>query len=301
MNNMLDYFQIRALGYWDVLDILILWFVIYSILKLIYGTRAMQTALGIMALFLIQVASQFLHLTMVSRIIASLFTIIPVAIIVLFQQEIRKALVSLGRNPFMGLSSSSVHGELDPVFSAVRYFSKHQIGALLVIEQTQGLREYIDSANALDALPNYELLLTIFDHHSNLHDGAVIISENRIACAASVLPLSQNPKLPPHYGTRHRAGFGISEESDAVVIIVSEETGRILFVHEGRGYAPESDSLAHLKKTYDDLFSGRDSEDRPKLAKRIWSAVKDIKGKTSESQTNELSKQTQELEGDQKN
>lgn len=265
---MLDFnlFHIRPIHVWDVIDILIMWFIIYNILKVIHGTRAMQMALGIMALILIQLVADFLHLTVLSSTIYSLFTIIPVAVIVLFQQEIRKGLVSLGKNPFFNLNMLTPGSDLDQIFYSVRYFAERNIGAIIVFEQQQGLKTFIEVGIPVDGLISSELLLNIFDPKSNLHDGAVIIAENRIASAASVLPLSTKSNLPQHYGTRHRAGFGISEETDCVVVVVSEETGKIIFIQDGVRYMPDNHSVAALKKLYGDLV--REPNQEPKF--KFW-------------------------------
>lgn len=253
--------QLRSIQFWDILDILIMWLLIYNILKLIHGTRAMQMAMGIVALFVIQVVADLLSMTVLSTVVSSLFTIIPVAIIVLFENEIRKVLASLGRGPFFGLSQTSDDPDLDQIFFAVRYLAEHNTGALIVFERSEGLKNYIEIGNVLDAIPSSDLLLTIFDTKSNLHDGAVIVSQGRIASASSVLPLSNRSDLPRHFGTRHRAAVGISEETDCVVVVVSEESGRITFLKNGEAFVPEDYSIAQLKNLYSELIEQPETQE----------------------------------------
>ncbi len=260
--------QLRSIQFWDILDILIMWLLIYNLLKLIHGTRAMQMAMGIVALFVIQVAADFLRMTVLSKVVSSLFTIIPIAIIVLFENEIRKVLASLGRGPFVGLTQSSSDPDLDQIFFAVRYLAERNIGALIVFERTEGLKNYIEIGTVLDSVPSSELLLNIFYSKSNLHDGAVIISQDRIASASSVLPLSNRVDLPRHFGTRHRAAVGISEETDCVVVVVSEESGRITFVKNGEAFVPEDYSIAQLKNLFHELTQHVEEDDKSRTT--LW-------------------------------
>ncbi|MCB1049720.1 MAG: diadenylate cyclase CdaA [Acidobacteria bacterium] len=253
-------FHIRTINLWDVLDILLMWLLIYQLLKILHGTRAMQMVFGIISLFLVQVVADILHLTVLEKIISSLLTIIPIAVIVLFQAEIRKALISIGRNPFLNLVPEPERSFLDSVFLAVRHFSEQRIGAILVFENTQSLAPYVEIGTVLDAVPSYDLLLNIFEPKSNLHDGAVIIVEGRIANAASVLPLTTKTNLPKHFGTRHRAGIGISEETDCLVVIVSEESGQITFVKDGTRYTPSDTSSAKLRQLFEAIMDAGKSK-----------------------------------------
>jgi len=267
------FFYIRQINFWDVLDILIMWFLIYNLLKFIHGTRAMQMTLGIVALFVIQVIADFLHLTVLSKLITSTFAIIPIAIIVLFQHELRKGLASLGRGPFLGTSTVMSKSYLDQIFTAALRFAERRIGALIVFERAQSLKDYIDIGAVMDALPSADILNAIFDVHSNLHDGAVIVSNQRIACAASVLPLSTSNQLPRRFGTRHRAGVGITEESDCVALIVSEETGNITFAREGTIFTPSDQSLSAMRNLFDSLMENAASDlDR----ERFWHRYRKI-------------------------
>jgi len=261
------FLHIRTIQFWDVLDILIMWLLIYNLLKRLHGTRAMQMVFGITALFLLQVMAGFLHLTVLEKILGTLLTIFPIAILVLFQAEIRKGLISLGRNPFIDLAPETDRAYLEPIFLAVRTFSENKVGALLVFENTQALDNMVEGGTVLDAVPTVELLQSIFDPGSALHDGAVIIAKGRLASAANVLPLTTRTHLPKHFGTRHRAGIGISEEADCLVVIVSEETGRVTFVKEGTRYTPNDNSAAKLRQLYEAIMDRGKEQEKEKATK----------------------------------
>ncbi len=211
-----------------VLDILIIAALIYSLLKLLRGTRALQMVLAILLLVLIYRGARWARLEMVEWLLTTLLPYFAIALIVLFQSEIRRALSRFGRNVFRWrFSSRSVteaHGDLA---LAASYFSQNRIGALVVLERDVGLRTYIESGIPLDATLSYDLLLAIFRPGSPLHDGAAIVQSDRIAAAGCFLPLSLNPAISNQLGTRHRAAIGVTEESDAAVVLVSEQTGAI--------------------------------------------------------------------------
>ena len=160
--------------------------------------------------------------------------VLPFAIIVLFQHEIRRALADFGRNPLVRFGRQErIESSLQEIVLAATTLSSRRIGALIVIERLQGLRNYVENGIRLDAVVSYDLLLTIFNPDTPLHDGAVIVQDDRIAAAACFLPLTSNPELSKGYGTRHRAALGITEETDAVAVVVSEETGRISVAVDG--------------------------------------------------------------------
>jgi diadenylate cyclase len=211
-----------------ILDILLVSFVIYQFLLLVRGTRAVPMLTGVGAL---AVAFYVAHLSNLRTLDWLVGTILPYsifALIVIFQTEIRQALARLGRN--LTLTRGSQNGAADAyddIVMAATTFSQDQTGALVVIEREIGLRTYIESGVALDAHLSYDLLATLFRPSAPLHDGAVILQKDRVAAAACFLPLSMNPLLSTQLGTRHRAGIGITEETDAVSVIVSEETGAI--------------------------------------------------------------------------
>jgi len=252
MADFWDSLTIPQLKISDIVDILIVWFVFYSLLRFLKGSRARQMILGLLALFLLQIAAELFNLISLSTLIGSLFNIIPIAIIVLFQEEIRRVLVSIGTNPFNATvgARSSV---LDSIFRAILKLSEKETGALVVFEGKHGLKTIIESGTRLDARPSAELLVDIFNHKSTLHDGAVIISNSRIASAACLLPLSHNSNLPKSFGTRHRAAIGVTEESDSIGLIVSEETGRISFTKDGSIFPVSEKNMSKLYETYNAL------------------------------------------------
>jgi diadenylate cyclase len=224
------------IGWWDLLDILVVWILIYEVLKLIRGTRAVQMALGGGMLVALFYGSRWGHLETVNWLIRSLLSYIVFAVIVLFQSDIRRALAHLGRAPFFRYFTrpESAEETVEELIVAASMLSSQHIGAIIAIERQIGLRNYIEGGIPLDATLTYDLLLSIFQRESPLHDGAVIVQDDRIAAAACFLPLTVNPKLGKELGSRHRAAIGLTEENDAVAIVVSEETGIISVVAEGQ-------------------------------------------------------------------
>ena len=221
---------------WDVFDILLVSLLIYEALKLIKGTRAMQMAIGSVFVLLLFYVSQRFPLQTVNWLIRNLLVYIVFAAIVLFQSDIRRALSHLGRAPFFRYfaRSEQVAETIEEIITAAGQLGKARIGAIIVVEREIGLRNYVESGIPIDALVSYDLLTTIFQPKSPLHDGAVIIQEDRIAAASCFLPLTVNPKLDRDLGTRHRAAIGLTEECDAVAIIVSEERGEVSIALRGR-------------------------------------------------------------------
>ncbi|HYO12236.1 MAG TPA: diadenylate cyclase CdaA, partial [Thermoanaerobaculia bacterium] len=218
----------------DAVDVLAVALIIYYLLLLIRGTRAVQMLLGLVFLGLVYYAALLTELPTLQQILENLLIVLPFAIIVLFQQEIRRALTNFGRNPLWGLAKQQkVVASFGDIVLAATTLSSRKIGALIVIERLQGLRTYIENGIALDAVVSYDLLINIFSPDTPLHDGAVIIQDDRIAAAACFLPLTSNPELSKEFGTRHRAALGISEETDAVAVVVSEETGVISLAFDG--------------------------------------------------------------------
>ena len=225
--------MIHAAGAWphftaiSAVDILVVAFVIYEFLALIKGTRA---ALILVGVTVIAVAVYFLRLEGLVTLTWLVNRIRPyalIALVVVFAPEIREALARLGRRLTMARTSGSESDAYDDIVLAANLFSQNQTGALMVIEREIGLRTYVESGVALEARLSYDLLATIFRPSAPLHDGAVIVHGDRVAAAACFLPLSMNPVLSTQLGTRHRAGIGITEETDAIAVIVSEETGSI--------------------------------------------------------------------------
>lgn len=211
----------------SVIDILLVAFLIYQFLVLVRGTRAAPMLVGVAALALAFYFARLGELRTLNWLLSTLLPYIVFALIVVFQSEIRHALANLGSRISLMRSSNSVADVYDDIVLAANLFSQNQTGALIVIEREIGLRTYIESGVALDARLSYDLLATIFRPSAPLHDGAVIVQRDRVAAAACFLPLSMNPVLSIQLGTRHRAAIGITEETDAVAVIVSEETGTI--------------------------------------------------------------------------
>src|SRR5437762_4871519 len=224
------------IGLWDLADILVVSILIYEVLKLIRGTRAVQMALGggvIVALFY---GSRWFHLETVNWLIRNLVGYIVFAVIVLFQSDIRRALAHLGRAPFFRYfaKEESAEESIEELIVAAGMLSAQRVGAIIALERQIGLRTYIEGGIRLDAVLTYDLLVSIFQRSSPLHDGAVIVQDDRVAAAACFLPLTVNPKLTKELGSRHRAAIGLTEENDSIAIVVSEETGGISVVADGQ-------------------------------------------------------------------
>src|SRR5207244_7002996 len=218
----------------SVLDILLVAMIIYEFLMLIRGTRAAPMLLGVAVLALAFYFARIGELSTLNWLLSTLFPYVVFALIVVFQSEIRHALARLGTRLSFSRSSSSEADAYDDIVLAANLFSQNQTGALIVIERDIGLRTYVESGVPLDARISYDLLATIFRPSAPLHDGAVIVQGERVAAAACFLPLSMNPVRSTQLGTRHRAGIGITEETDAIAVIVSEETGAISLAVGGR-------------------------------------------------------------------
>ena len=223
------------IGWRDLADILVVWILIYELLKLIRGTRAVQMALGAGVVVALFYGSRWGHLETVNWLIRNLFGYIVFGVIVLFQSDIRRALAHFGRAPFFRYFSNTATLEeaIEEIAVAVTNLSAQRIGAIIAVERQIGLRNYIEGGIRLDAVLTYDLLQSIFLPRSPLHDGAVIVQEDRVAAAACFLPLTVNPRLGKELGSRHRAAIGLTEENDAVAVVVSEETGGISLVVDG--------------------------------------------------------------------
>ena len=211
----------------SLIDIVLVAVLIYQFLVLIKGTRAVPILVGVGGLAVAFYLAHSLGLKTVNWLVGTLLPYAIFALIVVFQAEIRFALAKLGRRLTLSRMSAAVAETYDDIVLAANLFAQNQTGALVVIEREIGLRTYIESGVPMDAQLSYDLLATIFRPSAPLHDGAVIIQKDRIAAAACFLPLSMNPVLSTQLGTRHRAGIGITEETDAIAVIVSEETGAI--------------------------------------------------------------------------
>jgi diadenylate cyclase len=225
---------LSRLDFRAALDILIVATLIYSLLKLLRGTRAVQMLVAIALLVLFYWGARWARLEMVEWLLTTLLPYVAIALIILFQPEIRRALSRVGRNfSMMKFTSHNPKSIYDDIVMAAEHFSQNRIGALMVVERQAGLRTYIESGIPLDAKLSYDLLVSIFRPGSPLHDGAVIIEGSRVAAAGCFLPLSLNPLISKQLGTRHRAAIGITEDSDCLVVLVSEETGSISVASSG--------------------------------------------------------------------
>lgn len=245
--------QIRPL---DVLDILIVTILVYQVLMLIRGTRAVQLVTGLGVLVAAYAVSRYLGLYTLQYILGYLGLVIPIVLLVLFQPELRRMLEQLGRGGVLvtGITPHVLAREeairlVNDVARASRVLAMRKIGALIVLERSTGLGDFIETGIKVDALVTVQLLINLFFPNSPLHDGAVIIRGNRVMAAGCLLPLSENPTLSRTLGTRHRAGLGIAEQTDAVAIIISEETGTITLARDGelvRGLSEEELKAALL-------------------------------------------------------
>lgn len=224
----------------DVADIAVVAFLIYEFLKLIRRTRAVQMVFGAAVVVALYHVSELVPLPTVNRLINDMLGYVVFAAIVLFQADIRRALSSLGRAPFFQyLTRPTVTGEtVEEVVVAATRLARGRVGAIIAIERETGLRNYIESGIPVDATVTYDLLVSVFQPASPLHDGAVIVRDDRIAAAACFLPLTVNPRIDSRFGARHRAAIGLTEESDAVALIVSEETGELSLALDGQVEGP---------------------------------------------------------------
>jgi diadenylate cyclase len=224
------------IGWRDVVDIALVSLLIYEVLTLIRGTRAVQMAVGTGLAVALFYVSQIAQLETVNWLIRNMIGYVVFAAIVLFQSDIRRALAHLGRAPFFRYlaKGETVDETIEEVAVAAQMLSRERTGAIIIVERQIGLRNYVEGGIPLDAQISYDLLVSIFQPGSPLHDGAVIIQENRLSAAACFLPLTVNPRLTKDLGTRHRAAIGLTEENDAIAVVVSEETAWISLVTEGR-------------------------------------------------------------------
>jgi diadenylate cyclase len=221
----------------DAIDILIVSALLYRLFSLMRGTRAVHMFFGLIVLFILSVVAQWVHLIAVNWLISSLRTVWVIAFVIIFQPELRRALALLGQNRLLSrFVRMRESGVIPEIVKSVQELSEKKIGALIVLEKDTGLKHYAETGTAIDAKVTSELIGTLFTPTSPLHDGAIIIQNDRVVAAGCILPLSQDQRLAPALGTRHRAALGLSEETDAMVIVVSEETGTIAYADDGKIY-----------------------------------------------------------------
>jgi uncharacterized protein (TIGR00159 family) len=247
--------MIHLFRWQDVLDILIVAFIIYRVLLLIKGTRALQLVIGLMVVFFAFYLSKKLELFTLGWILNNFVASIVLVIVVIFQNEIRRVLFVLGRSPFFRkityVEETLFYEEL---VNACTVMGKKRTGALIVLEREMGLDEFLEGCIKIDADVNTELIVSLFQPTSPLHDGALVIKEGRIKAASCVLPLSTQDGLDKDFGTRHRAAIGITEVADAVSVVVSEESGQISYSHGGNIARNVSGDV--LKKALRELLQG---------------------------------------------
>ena len=252
---------VKSMGFIDVLDILILSFLFYSIYCFIRNRRAGKLALGLLLILLLFVLSSTLNMYALEYILQNFYQIGLIAILIVFQPELRAALEKVGGTSFSGLKnittesreSSALNNEIEVICNAVSDLSKDKVGALIVIERTTKLGEYIKSGIVIDSVLSEQILKNIFFNKAPLHDGAVIIRDKRVHAAGCFLPLSAHNDIHSDLGTRHRAAIGLSETSDALIIVVSEETGNVSIALDGnlkRNY-----NYTSLKQELNDILS----------------------------------------------
>lgn len=221
------------------IDILVVTYMIYKLIMLIRGTRAVQLLKGIMVIVVTWLLSKWFQLTTLHWLMSQAFTFGVLALVIIFQPELRRALEQLGRGKFFSRTPSSqdeetIHRMVQEVGKSVTYMAKRRIGALLVIERETGLNDYVETGIAINGRVSSELLINIFIPNTPLHDGAVIMRRDVVLAAGCYLPLSESASISKELGTRHRAAIGMSEVSDGISIVVSEETGQVSFASNGQ-------------------------------------------------------------------
>ncbi|EGA88982.1 hypothetical protein GPDM_12177 [Planococcus donghaensis MPA1U2] len=255
--SLTDQTPFRLLG--NIIDILLVWFVVYKLITVIKGTKAVQLLKGIFVIIIARLVTQALNLETLGWIMQQVLEWGFLAIIIIFQPELRRALEQLGRGRLFSSSTLNEESErnrlIEAMSKSVSYMAKRRIGALVSIERETGLSEYIETGIPMNSDLTSELMINLFIPNTPLHDGAVIVQKNRIAAAACYLPLSESPFISKELGTRHRAALGISEVTDAITIVVSEETGAISLTANG------------------DLHRNLSLEDFEVKLRRIWFGV----------------------------
>ena len=235
LDGILNYLSFLRLDWTDVVEIVVVSYLVYRLLVAYAGSRAFQVLVGFVVLVSVYAISQALQLRLVPYLLSQVFTYGAFALIVIFQQELRTALARLGRTRWFQLFAVQEREEVfDAIVDAADRLAKAKIGGIIAVQREVDLTAHVDDGTQLDAQISPELLATIFSPYSPLHDGAVIVRQDRIASAAAViLRLSQSPLIDRAMGTRHRAAIGLSEETDALVVVISEETGQISLAHRG--------------------------------------------------------------------
>ena len=247
----------------DILDIGLVAFIIYQIILLIKGTRAVQMLLGLVVIFVVYIASRVGDLHTLNWFLSNFLSSIILVIVVIFQNDIRRALMHVGRNPFFGgMSSNEESAVIEELVKASIALGGRKIGALIAIERENGINDILESGTEIDARVSCELIRAIFMPSSPIHDGALVVQQGRLAMAGCFLPLSRGLDLTKDMGTRHRAAVGLTELSDAVAIVVSEETGNVSVAVNG-GMTRNLDATS-LKKVLGRLLEPRKTKIKKK-------------------------------------
>ncbi len=233
--------QINALlfnmRFWDVLDILIVAYVMYYLYSMIKDTKAATLLKGLIVLGFFTLLSSWFDFYVVNWLLQKIMAMVLIALPIVFQPELRKTLERIGRGKLFrknNLAKEKADQAIEEIVGAAVSMARHKVGALIVLEQQTGLSDYIETGTLIEASISQELLMTIFAHNTPLHDGAVIIREGKLMAAGCLLPLTEDRTLSRELGTRHRAAIGMSEQTDAWIIVVSEESGTISIAHEGK-------------------------------------------------------------------
>lgn len=245
---------IKSIGLFDIIDMAIIAVVAYNLLLLIKGTRALPMLMGILLIVFVSFAARYLGLKTTSWVLDNFTGYLFIIIVVLFQQEIRRALAFIGETKVFGTQAKAKSVILDEIVKAATVLANRQIGALIVLQRNTDLEHFLDdTGQKLDCMISKEILISLFIPYSPLHDGAVIISNGRITTAGSILPLTRKTDLGKNYGTRHRAAVGVTEETDAIAITVSEEKGSITVAQNGQ--LSEELNAEKLRKMLDSIFN----------------------------------------------
>lgn len=268
---------LKLLEWYDILDMAIIYYLVYRMLLFIRGTRSIQMAMGIGVFIIAFAISYFLKLYTLHWILSNFFNVFIIVIIIVFAEDIRRALTTVGKNAFFG-SLSSLEGSqiIDEIVKASLTLANDKVGALIVVERSTGLKNYIERGTIIDSTVRGDLILSIFtSKDSPIHDGAIIIQDGRLMAAGSFLPLSLRTDIPKELGTRHRAALGITEETDAFVVVVSEEKGYISAVMGGK-MIKNIDS-SDLRKLLVAVFSSNAPNDLNLY--EVFESLKEKKGK----------------------
>ena len=245
---------LRQLRWQDFVDIILMSIIVYRLLLIIKGTKAARMLMGLGVLLVASLLSGYFELYTVDWLIQSFWAQIVIAIIILFQPEIRRALAQMGETPFLQtLTPAEELKSLEEIVRAAIALANRKIGALIAIERETSLKDFVEIGVPVDAKVSKEILLSVFHPTSPIHDGAVVIKKNRIVAAGCFLPITMSPDISKALGTRHRAALGISEETDAVVLVVSEETGTVSMAV--RGKLDTHLDMGTLRDTLTDFFA----------------------------------------------